>query len=51
MSDASKPTPRYQLLFRWGDFHLNITSRRAILWWVGIACAIVGFKFLIPHIF
>jgi hypothetical protein len=42
----TKPSPRYEFRFRWGDFHLNIIGRRTILWWLAFACAAVGLKLL-----
>lgn len=40
----SKPSPKYAVRFRWGDFELNIIGRRTILWWAGTVSFLVGLK-------
>lgn len=39
-----KLTPKYELLFRWGNFRLNIVGRKSILWWAGGFCLLVGLQ-------
>ncbi len=40
----SKPTPRYLVHFRWGDFELNVVGRRTILSLAGGLCLLLGIK-------
>jgi hypothetical protein len=44
----AKPSPRYELIFKWGDFYLNIVGRRTLLIWAGAICSLIGAKLFWP---
>jgi hypothetical protein len=43
-AQMSKPSPRYAVHFRWGDFELNVVGRRTILSLAGGFCLLLGIK-------